>query len=150
MVRHGRLGLAEVIESACVHWLVVVGPADDARLSIDLANALAFGDASLPDIGPGLGKAQHQLKVLSSGEAPIRPSSSLRPAFGRWKLVVLQHRSAAAAAAETCDGREQSVAAVGSPSPPGQMLRFAGQQLPDFLQPWGRSLVACDRLVPQG
>ena len=30
---------------------MVVGPADDARLSIDLADALAFGDASLPCIG---------------------------------------------------------------------------------------------------
>ena len=92
MVRHGRLGgrsgLTEVIKSACGHWLVVVGPADDARFSIDLADALAFGDASLPDIGPGLGKAQHQLKVLSSSEAPIRPWSALRPAFGSWKLVV--------------------------------------------------------------
>ena len=139
-----------MIKSADVHWFVVVGPADDARFSIDLADALAFGDASLPHIGPGLRKAQHQLKVLSSGEAPIRPWSALRPAFGRWKLVVPQHRSAAAAAAETCNGRKQSVAAVGSPSPPGQMLRFAGQQLLDVLQPWCWALVACDRLIPQG
>ena len=66
-VSQGCSGLAEVIKSACVHWLVVMGPADDARFCIDLADALTFRDASLPDIGPGFGKAQHQLKVLSSG-----------------------------------------------------------------------------------
>ena len=139
-----------MIKSACVHWLVVVGPADNARFSIHLADVLAFRDASLPGFGPGLGKAQHQLKVLSAGEAPIRPWSALRPAFGSWKLVVPYHRSAAAAAAETCNGRKQSVAAVGSPSPPGQMFRLTGQQLLDVLQPRYRSLVACDCLVPQG
>ena len=148
MFRHCCLGLAEVIKSACVHLLVVVGPANDARFSIDLTDALAFWDALLPHIGPGRGKAEYQLKILPSSEAPIRPSSSLRPAFGRWKLVVLQYRSAAAAVAESCDGRKQSVAAVGSPRPPGQMIRFAGQQLLDFVKPRGRSLVACDRLVP--
>ena len=99
MLRLRRSGLVEVIKSFGDHWFVVVGPADDARFSIDLADALAFGDASLPDIGPGLGKAQHQLKVLSSGEAPIRPWSSLRPAFSLWELVVLQHRTAVAAVA---------------------------------------------------
>ena len=88
MFRHRCLGLAEVIKSASVHLLVVVGPADDARFSIDLTDALTFWDALLPNICPGLGKAQHQLKILPSSEAPIRPLRPLRPAFGHGKLVV--------------------------------------------------------------
>jgi len=93
-----------VIKSACVHALMVVGPADDARFFIDLAEASAVGDALLPDVGPGLGKAQHQLKILPSGEAPIRPLRPLRPAFGHRQPIVPEECPTAAAAAESCDG----------------------------------------------
>ena len=81
-------GLAEVIKPVCVHLLMVVGPTDNARFIIDLADALAFWNPLLPEIGPCFRKAQHQLKILSSSEAPICPWRSLRPAFCQRKPVV--------------------------------------------------------------